>query len=112
MPFSNLKLTFLGTGTSSGVPMIGCDCAVCRSEDPHDKRLRCSVLISFNGKNIVIDTGPDFRQQMLREGIQRLDAVVFTHSHKDHTAGLDDVRAYTVDFNVHGRSKPLVAIVQ
>ena len=106
MPFSTLKLTFLGTGTSSGVPMIGCDCTVCRSEDPRDKRLRCSVLISFNGKNIVIDTGPDFRQQMLRAKVDDIAAVLFTHDHNDHTAGLDDVRP--LNFK-HQRSMPLYA---
>ena len=91
---NQIKLTFLGTGTSQGVPVIACPCAVCTSNDPCDKRLRCSVLIQVDGKNIVVDSGPDFRQQMLRAGIKRLDAILFTHGHKDHTAGLDDVRAY------------------
>lgn len=89
-----MKITFLGTGTSQGVPVIGCDCEVCRSLDYRDKRLRTSVHLEANGKSFVIDTGPDFRQQMLQENIKRLDAVIFTHGHKDHTAGLDDVRAY------------------
>jgi len=89
-----LKVTFLGTGTSQGVPVIGCDCEVCRSLDYRDKRLRVSVFIEVDGKNLVIDTGPDFRQQMLRERVKNLDAVLFTHSHKDHIAGLDDVRAF------------------
>jgi phosphoribosyl 1,2-cyclic phosphate phosphodiesterase len=89
-----VKVTFLGSGTSQGVPVIGCDCEVCVSLDYRDKRLRSSVHIEVAGKSFVIDTGPDFRQQMLREGIKRLDAVLFTHSHKDHIAGLDDVRAY------------------
>ncbi len=84
----------MGTGTSQGVPVIACPCAVCASSDPHDKRLRCSVLVQTGGKNIVIDSGPDFRQQMLRANVTRLDAILFTHGHKDHTAGLDDVRAY------------------
>lgn len=88
------KLTFLGTGTSQGVPMISCHCHVCSSEDPRDKRLRSSVLIEQDGVTLVIDSGPDFRQQMLREKVDRLDAILFTHNHKDHIAGLDDVRAY------------------
>jgi phosphoribosyl 1,2-cyclic phosphate phosphodiesterase len=89
-----LKITFLGTGTSQGVPVIGCDCEVCRSLDYRDKRLRVSVFIEIEGTSLVIDTGPDFRQQMLRERISKLDAVLLTHSHKDHIAGLDDVRAF------------------
>jgi phosphoribosyl 1,2-cyclic phosphate phosphodiesterase len=89
-----LKVTFLGTGTSQGVPVIGCTCAVCRSLDYRDKRLRTSIHIETDGQSLVIDTGPDFRQQMLRENIGRLDAVILTHAHRDHTAGLDDVRAY------------------
>jgi phosphoribosyl 1,2-cyclic phosphate phosphodiesterase len=89
-----VKVTFLGTGTSQGVPVIGCRCAVCRSTDYRDQRLRVSVLIEENGRNLVIDTGPDFRQQMLRHRVQRLDAIVFTHEHKDHTAGMDDIRSY------------------
>lgn len=89
-----MKITFLGTGTSQGVPVIGCQCDVCRSMDYRDKRLRASVHIEIDGLSIVIDTGPDFRQQMLRESVNRLDAVLFTHSHRDHLAGLDDVRAY------------------
>jgi phosphoribosyl 1,2-cyclic phosphate phosphodiesterase len=89
-----VKITFLGTGTSQGVPIIGCDCAVCTSHDTHDKRLRTSVLIETDKTNIVIDTGPDFRYQMLRANVRKLDAIVFTHGHKDHVAGLDDVRAY------------------
>lgn len=89
-----MKITFLGTGTSQGVPVIGCACEVCRSLDYRDKRLRASVHIEADDQSLVIDTGPDFRQQMLRERIRRLDAVLFTHAHRDHTAGLDDVRAY------------------
>ena len=88
------KLTFLGTGTSQGVPLIGCDCRVCQSTDARDKRLRTSVLIEDNNNTFVIDTGPDFRQQMLREKIKDVTAVIFTHEHKDHIAGLDDVRAF------------------
>jgi phosphoribosyl 1,2-cyclic phosphate phosphodiesterase len=89
-----MKITFLGTGTSQGIPLIGCNCAVCTSADLKDNRLRSSILVEFNGNTVVIDTGPDFRQQMLRNKVKKLDAVVFTHEHKDHTAGLDDVRAY------------------
>ena len=89
-----MKVTFLGTGTSQGIPVIGCECEVCLSQDSKDKRLRTSVLIETNGKTFIIDTGPDFRQQMLRANVKRLDAVIFTHEHKDHTAGFDDIRAY------------------
>lgn len=87
-------VTFLGTGTSQGIPIIGCECEVCRSQDPKDNRLRSSILIESKTANVVIDTGPDFRQQMLRENMNALDAVVFTHEHKDHIAGLDEVRAF------------------
>ncbi|MFK7908207.1 MAG: MBL fold metallo-hydrolase [Chitinophagales bacterium] len=89
-----MKITFLGTGTSMGVPVIGCDCEVCLSSNSKDKRLRTSIAIEVDGQNLVVDTGPDFRQQMLNAGIVELAAVLFTHDHKDHTAGLDDVRAY------------------
>ena len=89
-----MKVTFLGTGTSQGVPMIGCHCPVCRSLDYRDKRLRVSVHLAVAGRSIVIDSGPDFRQQMLRARIEELDALVYTHEHKDHTAGLDDIRSY------------------
>ena len=89
-----MKVTFLGTGTSQGVPVIACDCPVCMSVDFRDKRLRSSVLIESEDLSIVIDTGPDFRQQMLRERVKRLDAVLFTHAHKDHTAGMDDIRSF------------------
>lgn len=89
-----LEITFLGTGTSSGVPMIGCHCAVCQSNNPKDKRLRSSILIRYRDKTLIIDTTPDFRYQMLRIHNDRLDAVLFTHAHKDHIAGLDDIRAY------------------
>lgn len=88
------RLTFLGTGTSQGVPMIGCGCEVCSSTDPRDKRLRSSVLVEHEGQSILIDAGPDFRQQMLRAGVSHLDAILLTHNHKDHTGGLDDIRAF------------------
>jgi phosphoribosyl 1,2-cyclic phosphate phosphodiesterase len=89
-----LKITFLGTGTSTGIPMIACPCVVCASPDKKDKRLRTSILVESPTTTIVVDTTPDFRYQMLRAGVKKLDAVVFTHPHKDHIAGLDDVRAY------------------
>ena len=89
-----MTVTILGSGTSQGVPVIACACEVCTSLDYRDKRLRSSVFIEVAGKSFVIDTGPDFRQQMLREKINQLDAVILTHSHKDHIAGLDDVRAF------------------
>ena len=89
-----MKVTFLGTGTSQGVPIITCTCVVCSSTDPRDNRLRTSVLIETEHTNIVLDTGPDFRQQMLRENVQKVDAIVFTHGHKDHTAGFDDIRGF------------------
>lgn len=87
------RVTFLGTGTSQGIPMIGCKCPVCTSEDIRDNRLRSSVLVEHNGLSILIDAGPDFRQQLLRADISDLDAILLTHEHKDHTGGLDDVRA-------------------
>ena len=86
-------ITFLGTGTSQGIPVIGCNCNVCLSSDNKDKRLRSSVIVEHNGSLLLIDAGPDFRQQMLREGVSCVDAVLLTHEHKDHTGGLDDVRA-------------------
>lgn len=89
-----MKVTFLGTGTSQGVPVIACDCEVCSSLDFRDKRLRSSVLVEVDGKTLCIDTGPDFRQQLLREQVKSLDAILFTHEHKDHTAGMDDIRAF------------------
>jgi phosphoribosyl 1,2-cyclic phosphate phosphodiesterase len=97
----SLKITVLGSGTSSGVPTIGCACEVCRSTDPRDKRLRPSILISHEDHNIIIDTTPDFRTQVLRAGTQRLDAIVYTHGHADHILGLDDVRP----FNYHQKSR-------
>ena len=87
------RLTFLGTGTSQGVPIIGCRCKVCMSQDSHDKRFRASAFIEYGGLNILVDAGPDFRMQMLSQGISHLDAILLTHNHKDHTGGLDDVRS-------------------
>ncbi len=86
------ELVFLGTGTSMGVPTLGCTCAVCRSDDPRDNRTRPSVAINYNGHTVILDTGPDFRTQALREHIQRVHAVLYTHSHADHILGLDDLR--------------------
>lgn len=89
-----LKITVLGSGTSVGVPTVGCHCDVCTSVDPRDNRMRPSILVSYEGRNVLIDTTPDFRAQALRIGLQRLDAVIFTHSHADHIMGLDDVRPF------------------
>ena len=102
MQHGALNINFLGTGTSSGVPMIGCHCEVCISQDPKDNRLRSSILVSSETTRFVIDTTPDFRYQMLRSKTERLDAVVFTHPHKDHIAGLDDIRAFN-----HFSKKPI-----
>jgi phosphoribosyl 1,2-cyclic phosphate phosphodiesterase len=106
-----MKVTFLGTGTSQGVPVIGCPCEVCSSMDYRDKRLRSSIYLEVSGKSFVIDSGPDFRQQMLREQIKKLDAIIFTHGHKDHIAGLDDVRAFNflhnMDMPVFGNEEVL-----
>jgi len=89
-----VKITFLGTGTSQGVPVIACKCDVCQSDDPRDKRLRTSLLLETGNTTIVFDAGPDFRQQMLRENVTHIDAIVLTHEHRDHIAGMDDVRAF------------------
>lgn len=99
-----MRITFFGTGTSQGIPVIGCGCEVCRSADPRDKRLRTSALIEVQGQKILIDAGPDFRHQMLRSHTGHLDAILLTHNHKDHTGGLDDVRA--INF-IEKRSFPL-----
>ena len=89
-----MRITFLGTGTSHGVPMIGCDCATCRSSDPRDARLRPSIFVETDGTKILVDTGPDLRAQALRHDIRRVDAILFTHGHADHILGLDDVRRF------------------
>lgn len=111
-----MQITFLGTGTSQGVPVIGCTCAVCRSLDYRDKRLRVSVQLQVAGRSIIIDSGPDFRQQVLRAQIDHLDAVVFTHEHKDHTGGLDDIRAYNFrqqqDMPIHAEPRVLAQLQQ
>ncbi len=93
MTGAGARLTFLGTGTSQGVPIIGCQCEVCRSKDPRDKRFRASALVEYQGLTILVDAGPDFRMQMLGQGVRHLDAILLTHNHKDHTGGLDDVRS-------------------
>jgi len=109
-----LKLTFLGTGTSQGVPVIACNCEVCKSDDGRDKRLRASVMLQTDTTTVVIDSGPDFRQQMLREKVTSLDGILITHQHKDHIAGLDDVRAFNYvqkkSMNVYGNSQVTEAI--
>lgn len=106
-----MKVTFLGTGTSQGVPVIGCACQVCKSLDFRDKRFRSSIHLEANGVSLVVDTGPDFRMQMLRAGIKKLDAIIYTHEHKDHTAGLDDIRPYNfsqqMDIPIFGRRQVL-----
>lgn len=89
-----MKVTFLGTGTSQGVPIIACECDVCSSANARDKRLRSSILVQYNGLNLVVDSGPDFREQMIRSGIKHLDAIVYTHAHRDHVSGLDDIRGF------------------
>ena len=111
-----MKITLLGTGTSQGVPVIGCTCQVCRSVDYRDKRLRVSVHLQVRDKSIIIDAGPDFREQVLRERIKTLDALVFTHEHKDHTAGLDDIRAFNFmqqkDMPLYGEERVLNQLKQ
>lgn len=106
----------MGTGTSSGVPMIGCDCAVCTSPDKKDKRLRSSILVQTAHTNVVVDAGPDFRYQILRSGIKRLDGIVFTHPHKDHVAGLDDVRGFNYfmqkPMEIYGNEMTLEVIIR
>ncbi len=103
-----MKVTFLGTGTSQGVPVIACDCEVCKSVDFRDQRTRSSIHIEVDGLSLVVDTGPDFRAQVLRERITKLDAVLFTHQHKDHTAGMDDIRSFNfhqqMDMPLYGTS--------
>lgn len=111
-----MQITFLGTGTSQGVPVVACSCAVCSSLDFRDKRLRVSVLIEHKDLNLVIDAGPDFRQQMLRAQVEKLDAILLTHEHKDHTAGLDDIRAYNFKqgrpLPIFGRPRVLAQVKQ
>jgi phosphoribosyl 1,2-cyclic phosphate phosphodiesterase len=109
-----MKLTLLGTGTSFGVPVVGCDCAVCRSTDPRDKRSRCAALVEVAGKRILIDTPPELRIQLLAAGTKSLDAVLFTHTHADHIAGIDDLRAFSdrqgSDLPLYGSAETLAAL--
>jgi phosphoribosyl 1,2-cyclic phosphate phosphodiesterase len=109
-----MKITVLGSGTSVGVPMIGCHCPVCSSSDPRDKRLRPSIHIGYEGHGVLIDTTPDFRYQALRSGIERVDAILFTHSHADHVMGLDDVRPFNYRqggvIPIHGSEETIGAI--
>ncbi|MGV3640524.1 MAG: MBL fold metallo-hydrolase [Adhaeribacter sp.] len=111
-----MTVTFLGTGTSQGVPVIGCECEVCRSIDFRDKRLRVSIHLQLGDTSLIIDSGPDFRQQVLRERISKLDALLFTHEHKDHTSGMDDIRAYNfmqhADMPLYGEERVLRQIQQ
>ncbi|GAB1403923.1 MBL fold metallo-hydrolase [Lentimicrobium sp.] len=109
-----MKITFLGTGTSIGVPVIACNCPVCTSDDPRDKRFRTSAMIEVNDQRIIIDCGPDFRFQMLKQKVDDIDALIFTHEHRDHIAGLDDVRAFNYILNknipIYGTQAVLKAI--
>jgi phosphoribosyl 1,2-cyclic phosphate phosphodiesterase len=109
-----MKLTLLGTGTSFGVPVIGCTCAVCRSADPRDKRTRCAALIEVQGTRILIDTPPELRLQLLAAGIDRIDAVLYTHTHADHVAGIDDLRAFSdrteAELPLFGSTETVVAL--
>ena len=113
-----MKVTFLGTGTSQGVPVIGCKCPVCQSEDSRDRRLRTSAMVEVQGRRFIIDAGPDFRYQMLRAKVSHIDALLLTHEHKDHTGGIDDVRAFNfVDYpemihrvHIYGNKRTIEAI--
>ena len=109
-----MKVTFLGTGTSTGVPVIACNCPVCISHNPRDKRFRSSIMIEMEGSNFIIDCGPDFRFQMLKHRVDNIDAILFTHEHRDHIAGLDDIRAFNYILNktidIYGTEDVIAAI--
>ena len=111
-----MEVTFLGTGTSQGIPIIGCDCKICQSNDDKDIRLRSSVYIKYNNSNIIIDTGPDFRQQALKEKIKNLDFILYTHAHKDHTGGIDDIRSFNFFLKktipIYGNKKTIDQIIR
>lgn len=110
-----MKLTFLGTGTSFGVPQVGCDCAVCRSDDPRDKRTRVGAVVESNGTRLLLDTPPELRLQLIAAGIPRVDAIIYTHDHADHTHGLDDVRSFASDGSgiaVYGPAEAIESIAQ
>lgn len=109
-----MKLTFLGTGTSCGVPVIGCQCEVCRSTDPHDKRTRCSALIETEQTRLLIDCGPDFRQQILPQPFRKIDAILITHAHYDHMGGMDDIRPYCQfgEMNVYADSNACKSMLE
>ncbi len=104
-----MKFTFLGTGTSQGIPVVACSCSVCQSDDARDKRLRASLMVASENTRVIIDTGPDFRYQLLREKVKRIDAIVYTHEHRDHIAGLDDIRSLNW---IQQASIPLYATLQ
>ncbi len=106
MTAANLKLTILGSGTSTGVPVLGCDCPVCRSPEPRNNRTRCSALFEWSGHKVLVDTATDFRQQALREGLEQVDSVLYTHAHADHVHGIDDLRTFSL---VTGRAIPVYA---
>tara|TARA_E500000331_G_scaffold240697_1_gene231074 strand:+ start:784 stop:1542 length:759 start_codon:yes stop_codon:yes gene_type:complete len=110
-----MEITFLGTGTSQGIPVIGCDCKICESKNSKDKRLRSSIYIKYNNTNIIIDTGPDFRQQALKEKIKNLDFILYTHAHKDHTGGIDDIRSFNFFLKkkipIYGNKKTMNQII-
>jgi phosphoribosyl 1,2-cyclic phosphate phosphodiesterase len=114
MPDSTMTVTFLGTGTSTGVPVVACNCDVCKSKDPRDKRFRTSVMVTAGDNNIVIDCGPDFRFQMLKQNVENIEAIIFTHQHRDHIAGLDDIRGFNYILNktidIYGSRQVLDAI--